>query len=61
MTFSKLRNENREVSVQNLVLTVIFWSLTLAWILTIFLLSNIPTDELSNLADTVLSQAFHSP
>jgi len=61
MTFSRFKNENREVSVQNLVLTVIFWSLTLAWILTIFLLSNIPTDELSDLADSVLSQAFHSP
>ena len=61
MTFGRFKNENREVSVQNLVLTIIFWALSLAWILTIFLLSNVPSEELSELADSVLSQAFHSP
>ena len=61
MTFSRFRNENREVSVQNLVLTIIFWALTLAVILSIFLISNIPYDELSEIADSVLSLLLNSP
>ncbi len=61
MTFSRFRNENREVSVQNLVLTIIFWALTLAVILSIFLLSNIPSEELSEIADSLLAPAIGSP
>lgn len=42
---SMFRNENREVSMKNVVLTIIFWALTLTCILSIFLLSNIPLNE----------------
>lgn len=39
------RRETREISRKNVVLTIVFWALTLACILLIFLLSNIPIDE----------------
>ena len=42
---SELRKENREISRKNVVLTIVFWALTLAWILLIFMLSNIPLTE----------------
>jgi VanZ family protein len=47
----RFRREDREVSVKNVVLTIIFWALTLAWILLIFLLSSIPVTEVANLTD----------
>lgn len=54
MTFSRFRNENREVSVKNVVLTIIFWALTLACILLIFLLSSIPLTESSENLNSLL-------
>ena len=51
MTFSRFRREDREVSIKNLVLTIIFWSLSLAVILLIFILSSIPVSETDNLTD----------
>ena len=51
MTFSRFRREEREVSIKNLVLTIVFWSLSLAMILLIFILSSIPVNETQNLTD----------
>jgi len=42
---SDIKKENREISKKNVVLTIVFWALTLAWILVIFMLSNIPITE----------------
>ncbi|MCR4775587.1 MAG: VanZ family protein [Saccharofermentans sp.] len=42
---SDIKKENREISKKNVVLTIVFWALTLAWILVIFMLSNIPLTE----------------
>lgn len=50
------RRETREISRKNVVLTIVFWALTLACILLIFLLSNIPIDQTSeNLTAILLS------
>ena len=51
MTFSRLKNEDREVSIKNLVLTIVFWALSLAVILLIFILSSIPVNETNDLTD----------
>ena len=42
---AEIRKENREISKKNVVLTIVFWAVTLAWILLIFMLSNIPLTE----------------
>ena len=47
----RFRSEDREVSVKNVVLTIIFWALTLACILLIFLLSSIPVNEVASLTE----------
>lgn len=49
------RKENREVSKQNVVLTIVFWALTLACILIIFMLSNIPIDEVSENINAIVT------
>ncbi len=50
---SRLKRENREVSIKHVVLTIIFWALTLACILLIFLLSNIPLNEATSFTDII--------
>ena len=52
---SEFRKENREVSKQNVVLTIVFWALTLACILIIFILSNIPIDEVSENINAIVT------
>ena len=52
---SEFNKENREVSKQNVVLTIVFWSLTLACILIIFMLSNIPIDEVSDNINAIVT------
>lgn len=60
MTFSRFRREDREVSIKNLVLTIVFWSLSLAMILVIFLLSNTPVNDTDNLTDLLTSTLVDS-
>lgn len=52
---SEYRRENREISRQNVILTIVFWSLTLACILIIFMLSNIPIDEVSDNINAIVT------
>ena len=52
---SELRKENREISRKNVVLTIVFWSLTLAWILLIFMLSNIPLTEANENLNAIIT------
>jgi VanZ family protein len=54
MTF-EFRKENREISKQNVVLTIVFWALTLAWILVIFILANIPLTEANENLNAIIS------
>lgn len=51
----RFKKEDREVSLRNVVLTIIFWALTLAWILLIFILSNIPVNEVAGLTNMLTS------
>lgn len=55
MMLSEFRKENREVSKKNVVLTIVFWSLTLATILCIFMLSNIPLSEANESLNDVIT------
>lgn len=48
------RKETREISRRNVVLTIVFWTLTLACILIIFLLSNTPIDVTSENLNALL-------
>lgn len=57
----KFRRENREVSFKHVVLTIIFWALTLACILLIFLLSNIPVNEVTSLSDIITAATHDTP
>ena len=59
MTF-KLNREDREVSVRNLVLSIVFWALTLACILLIFLLSSIPVNESDTITDMLTATLIDS-
>lgn len=52
---SDFRKENREISKKNVVLTIVFWALTLAWILIIFMLSNIPLTEANENLNALLT------
>lgn len=52
---SELRRENREISRKNVVLTIVFWALTLAWILLIFMLSNIPLNEANENLNAIIT------
>ena len=60
MKFSRFRREEREVSIKNLVLTIVFWSLSLAMILLIFILSSIPVNETQNLTDYLTATIVNS-
>lgn len=51
----RFKKEDREVSLRNVVLTIIFWALTLAWILLIFILSSIPVNEVAGLTNMLTS------
>ena len=57
---SMFRNENREVSMKNVILTIIFWALTLTCILTIFLLSNIPLTETNEGLNDLITFFIHN-
>ena len=59
MTF-KFNREDREVSVRNLVLSIVFWALTLACILLVFLLSSIPVNETDTITDMLTATLVDS-